>query len=110
MKMRYPADFTIKELHPQTHNPLHVKQEESEMPYIKKEEEPETPSIKEEQHEDEITKCPMTVSVKSEEDEGPSKQSGAAKPLSDSSFQHPTTKGEGQLQPDEGLEGHCRRT
>ncbi|XP_057690845.1 oocyte zinc finger protein XlCOF7.1-like isoform X2 [Corythoichthys intestinalis] len=92
-KMRCPADVTIKELHPQKQDPLHVKQEESETPCIKQEAEPETPSIKEE-HEDEIPKFPMTVSVKSEDDEGP-------KPLSDSSFQHLTTKGEGRSQHDD---------
>ncbi|XP_057714209.1 zinc finger and SCAN domain-containing protein 10-like isoform X2 [Corythoichthys intestinalis] len=98
--MKCPADVTIKELHPQKHDPLHVKQEESEMPNIKQEEEPETHSIKEEV-EDEIPKFPMTVGVKSEDDEGPSKESGAAKPSSDSSFQHLTTKGEGRSQPDD---------
>ncbi|XP_057685638.1 oocyte zinc finger protein XlCOF6.1-like isoform X1 [Corythoichthys intestinalis] len=70
------------------------------MPYIKQEAEPEIWSIKEEQ-EDEIPTFPVTVSVKNEEDEGPSKESRAAKPSSDSSFQHLTTKGEGRSQPDD---------
>ncbi|XP_057716985.1 oocyte zinc finger protein XlCOF6-like [Corythoichthys intestinalis] len=82
------ADVTIEELHPQKHDLLHVKQEVSEMPYIKQEAEPQTPSIKEEQ-EEEIPKFPMTVRVKIEEE-----------CQSDSSFQHLTTKGEGQSQPD----------
>ncbi|XP_057705249.1 zinc finger protein 514-like isoform X5 [Corythoichthys intestinalis] len=94
--MRCPADLTIKELRPQKHNPLHVKQEESEMPSIKQEEEPDTPSINEE---DEIPKFTMTVSVKSEEDKGLSNESGAAKSSGDSSFQLLTTKEEGRLQP-----------
>ncbi|XP_057690795.1 uncharacterized protein LOC130915065 isoform X4 [Corythoichthys intestinalis] len=98
--MRYPADVTMKELHPQKPDPLHVKQEESEMPYIKQEAEPETPRIKEEQ-EEEISKFPMTVIVKNEEDEGPSEESGVAKPSGDCAFQHPTTKGEGRSQPDD---------
>ncbi|XP_057695547.1 uncharacterized protein LOC130917830 [Corythoichthys intestinalis] len=69
---------------------------------IKRETEPEILSfqIKEEEREDEITKCPMTVSVKSEEYEGPSEKSGVAKSSGDSSFQHLTTKGEGRLQSD----------
>ncbi|XP_057699579.1 uncharacterized protein LOC130920385 isoform X4 [Corythoichthys intestinalis] len=66
------------------------------MPYIKLEEEPETPSIKEEEEEDEITKYPITVCVKSEDDEGSSEESGAEEPSCDGSFQHLTTKGEGQ--------------
>ncbi|XP_057690880.1 zinc finger protein OZF-like isoform X2 [Corythoichthys intestinalis] len=99
--MTCPADFTIKELHPQKHDPLHVKQEESEMPYIKQETEPETLGIKEEKQEDQIPNCPMTVSVKSEEDEGLSEESGAEEPWSVSSLQHPTTKREGRSQPDD---------
>ncbi|XP_057685457.1 zinc finger protein ZFP2-like isoform X2 [Corythoichthys intestinalis] len=71
------------------------------MPYIKQEEEPETPSIKEEKQEDEIPKFPMTVSVKSEENEDPIEEIGAAKPTSDSSFQHLPTKGDGRSQPDD---------
>ncbi|XP_057690918.1 oocyte zinc finger protein XlCOF7.1-like isoform X2 [Corythoichthys intestinalis] len=90
----------MKKLHPQKHDPLPVEQEESEMPYIKQEEEPEPSNIKEENQEHEIPKFPMTVSVKSEEDEVPSKESGVAKPSSDSSFQHLTTKGEARSQPD----------
>ncbi|XP_057690943.1 zinc metalloprotease ZmpB-like [Corythoichthys intestinalis] len=97
--MRCPPDVTIKDLHPKKQDPLHVKQEELEMPYIKQEEEPETPSITEGQ--DEIPKFPMIVSVKSEDDEGPSKESRAAKPASDSYFQHLTAKGGGQSQPED---------
>ncbi|XP_057707373.1 uncharacterized protein LOC130926237 isoform X3 [Corythoichthys intestinalis] len=100
-KMRCPADVTMTELHPQRHDPIRIKQEESEMPYIKQEAEPETPSIKEEKQENEIANIPITVRVKSEEDEGPSENSGAAKPSSDGSFQHPTTKREGRSQPDD---------
>ncbi|XP_057693218.1 zinc finger protein 771-like isoform X2 [Corythoichthys intestinalis] len=75
-----PADVSVEDLHPEKHNRLHVKQqEESEMPYIKKEAEPETPYIKEEEQGDEILKFPVTVSVKSEKDEGPSEESGAAR-------------------------------
>ncbi|XP_057695219.1 zinc finger protein 771-like isoform X2 [Corythoichthys intestinalis] len=96
-----PADVAVEDLHPEKHDPLHVKQEEeSEMPYIKQEVTPETPSIKEEEQKNEIPKFPVTVSVKSEENEGRSKESGAMKPSSDSSFQHLTTKGEDRLQPD----------
>ncbi|XP_057702842.1 oocyte zinc finger protein XlCOF6-like [Corythoichthys intestinalis] len=96
-----PADVTEEELHPEKHNPLHIKQEEeSEMPYIKQEAEPDTPYIKEEEQEDEIPKFPVTISVKSEVDEGPSENSGAAKPLSDCSFQQLTTKEEGRTQLD----------
>ncbi|XP_057704367.1 gastrula zinc finger protein XlCGF7.1-like [Corythoichthys intestinalis] len=68
------------------------------MPYIKQEAEPETPYIKEEEQEEEI--FPVTVNVKREEDEGPSEASGAAKQSSIGSFQHLTTKGEGESQPD----------
>nr|XP_061796571.1 zinc finger protein 25-like [Nerophis lumbriciformis] len=92
-----PADVTVEELHPEKHNPVHVKQEEPDMPLIKQEAESETSDIKEEKQEIEILKFPMGVGVKSEEDEGPSEESGAANPLSNSSFQHQTTKGE---QPD----------
>nr|XP_061796568.1 zinc finger protein 37-like [Nerophis lumbriciformis] len=96
-----PTDVTVEDLHPEKHDPLHVKQEkESDMPWIKQEVEPETPDIKEEKQEVEIIKFPMGVSVKSEEAEGPSDESGAAKPSSDSSFEHPTTKGEGPSQPE----------
>ncbi|XP_057706676.1 zinc finger protein 391-like isoform X1 [Corythoichthys intestinalis] len=98
---RSHADVTVEDLHPEKHDPLHVKQEEeSEMPCIKQEAAPETPDIKEEEQEDKIPKFPMCVSVKIEEDEGPSEESGAAKPSSDSSFQHLTTKGGGQSQTD----------
>ncbi|XP_057696714.1 uncharacterized protein LOC130918721 isoform X4 [Corythoichthys intestinalis] len=97
-KMRCPTDVTVEDLHQEKHDPLHVEQEEdSEMPYIKQEAEPETPDMKEEDQEVGIPKFSMVVGVKSEEDEGPSKESGAANRLSDSSFQHVTTKGD---QPD----------
>ncbi|XP_057687684.1 zinc finger protein 260-like [Corythoichthys intestinalis] len=100
-----PADITVEDFHPEKHDPLHIKQEEeSEMPYIKQEAELETASIKAEEQEDEITKFPMSVRVKSEENEGPSEESGAAKPLCDSSFQHLSTKEERLSQPD-GLLG-----
>ncbi|XP_057705046.1 zinc finger and SCAN domain-containing protein 5A-like isoform X6 [Corythoichthys intestinalis] len=95
-------EATKKDLHPEKHDASHVKQEkESEMPSIKKEVEPETRSIKEEEQEDEITKFPMIVTVKSEVDEGPMEVSRAAKRSRGSSFQHLTTKGEAQLQPDD---------
>ncbi|XP_057703451.1 zinc finger protein 436-like [Corythoichthys intestinalis] len=97
-----PADVT-EDLHPEKYNPLHFKQEEElKMFYIKQEVEPDTPYIKEEEQEDEIPKFPVTVSVKSEENEGPSEEGGAAKPSCDSRFQHPATKEEGRSQP-EGL-------
>ncbi|XP_057696791.1 uncharacterized protein LOC130918769 isoform X3 [Corythoichthys intestinalis] len=97
-QMWWQRDVTVEDLHHEKHDPLHVKQEEdSEIPYIKQEAVPETPDMKEEDQEVEIPKFPMGVVVKSEEDEGPSEESGAADPLSDSSFQHVTTKGE---QPD----------
>ncbi|XP_057708264.1 uncharacterized protein LOC130926917 isoform X5 [Corythoichthys intestinalis] len=99
--MKCPADVTMKELHPQKRDPLHVKQEELEMLNIKQEGKPETPSIKEEKQENEIAKFPITVSVKSEDEESPSEESEAAKPSSNCSFQHPTTKREGGSQPDE---------
>nr|XP_061796575.1 oocyte zinc finger protein XlCOF8.4-like [Nerophis lumbriciformis] len=96
-----PADVTVEDLHPENPDPIHVKQEEeSDMPWIKQEVEPETPDIKEEKQEVEILKFPMGVGVKSEEDKGPSEESGAANPLRDGSFQHVTTKGEGRSQPD----------
>ncbi|XP_057699881.1 gastrula zinc finger protein XlCGF57.1-like isoform X1 [Corythoichthys intestinalis] len=94
-----PADMTEEDFHPEKHNPLHLKQESSEM-YIKQEAEPVTPHIKEEKQEEKITKFKVTVSVKSEENEGPSKESGAATPSSDSSLQHLTTIEEGRSQPD----------
>ncbi|XP_057695299.1 uncharacterized protein LOC130917663 isoform X4 [Corythoichthys intestinalis] len=97
--MTCPADVIAKRLQPEKNNSLHVKQEESEMPYIKQEAEPET-YIKEEEQEGGIPKFPMTVIVKSEKDEGPSEESGAVKPSSDSLFQHLTIKGEGRSQPD----------
>nr|XP_061796561.1 zinc finger and SCAN domain-containing protein 2-like [Nerophis lumbriciformis] len=76
-----PTDVTVEDLHPEKHDPLHVKQEdESEMPYIKKEAEQETPDIKEKEHQVEIPKFPMLVTMKSEEDEGTSEESGAANP------------------------------
>ncbi|XP_057696551.1 piggyBac transposable element-derived protein 4-like isoform X1 [Corythoichthys intestinalis] len=100
-KMKSSADNTLEDLHPEKHGPLHVKQEEeSDMLWLKQEAEPETPDIKEEKQEAEIPKFPMGVGVKSEEDKGPSDDSGAAKPSSDSSFQRVTTKGEGRSQPD----------
>ncbi|XP_057703609.1 gastrula zinc finger protein 5-1-like [Corythoichthys intestinalis] len=93
-------DVAEESLHSMNHDPPHIKQEEEfEMVYIKQEAEPETSYIKEEQKE-EITNFPITVSVKIVEDEAPSDESGAANPLSDSSYQHLTTKGEGQSQPD----------
>ncbi|XP_057695201.1 gastrula zinc finger protein XlCGF26.1-like isoform X2 [Corythoichthys intestinalis] len=96
-----PADITVEDLHPEKHDPLHFKQEEdSEMLYIKQEAKPETPNIKEEEQKNEIPKFPVTVSVKSEENEGRGKESGARKPSTDSSFQHRTTKDEGRSQPD----------
>ncbi|XP_057687703.1 zinc finger protein 771-like isoform X2 [Corythoichthys intestinalis] len=125
-----PADVPVEDLYPEKPDPLHAKQdEESEMLYIKQEGEPETRDIKEEQMEDEITNFPvivnmkieeyaetssikeedqedegtkfsMSVGVKSEEGDGPSEESGAAKPWSDSSFQHLTTAGERLSQPD----------
>ncbi|XP_057696868.1 uncharacterized protein LOC130918803 isoform X6 [Corythoichthys intestinalis] len=121
--MRSPTDVTVEDFHLEKYDPIHVKQEaesemarikqeaesemprikqeaESEMPRIKQEAEPETPYIKEEELEDEISKFPMCVSVKIEEDEGPSEESGSAKHWGDSSFQHLTTKGEGQSQTD----------
>ncbi|XP_057689400.1 zinc finger protein 39-like [Corythoichthys intestinalis] len=73
------------------------------MTYIKQETEPGTPYIKEEEQEEKITKCTGTINVKSEEDEGPSEASGAAKQSCDGSFQHLTTKGEGHSQPDDLL-------
>ncbi|XP_057703076.1 zinc finger protein 614-like isoform X2 [Corythoichthys intestinalis] len=91
-------DVTVEVHHSEKYDPPHVKQE-SEMVYIKHEVEPETPGIKEEKKEDGILKYPIIISVKSEK-VGPSKESEAAKPLSDSSFQHLTTKGEGQSQSD----------
>ncbi|XP_057685390.1 zinc finger and SCAN domain-containing protein 2-like isoform X2 [Corythoichthys intestinalis] len=98
-----PYDVTVEDLHPEKHDPPHVKQEESNMAYIKQEAEPESPSIKEEKQEEEIM-FPMPVAVKSEDDdEGHSKGNGAAKPSKDSSFQHLRTKGEGQSQPDDLL-------
>ncbi|XP_057707341.1 uncharacterized protein LOC130925823 isoform X3 [Corythoichthys intestinalis] len=100
-KIKSPADVTVEDLHPEKHDPLHVKQEEEyDIPWIKQEAEPETPDIKEEKQEVEILKFPMGVNVKSEENEGPSEESGGANPLSDSSLQHVTTKGEGRSQPD----------
>ncbi|XP_057707342.1 uncharacterized protein LOC130925823 isoform X4 [Corythoichthys intestinalis] len=90
---------TVDLLQPEKPNPLHVKQE-SEMQYVKQEAEPETTIIKEEEQEHEIAQFPITASVKSDENEGPNEESGAAKPSSDSSFQHVTTKGGGQSQPD----------
>ncbi|XP_057685397.1 zinc finger and SCAN domain-containing protein 2-like isoform X3 [Corythoichthys intestinalis] len=87
-----PYDVTVEDLHPEKHDPPHVKQEESNMAYIKQEAEPESPSIKEEKQEEEIM-FPMPVAVKSEDDdEGHSKGNGAAKPSKDSSFQHLRTK------------------
>ncbi|XP_057684730.1 uncharacterized protein LOC130910793 [Corythoichthys intestinalis] len=89
----FKEDVTEEDLHPVKHDPPYViHEEEVEMPYIKQEVEPGTPYIKEEKQEDEITNFPMIVSVKSEEDEGLSEESGAAKPSSHSSFQHVTTK------------------
>ncbi|XP_057696705.1 uncharacterized protein LOC130918721 isoform X3 [Corythoichthys intestinalis] len=97
-EMKCPTDVTVEDHHHEKHDPLHFKQEEdSEMPYIKQEAESENPDMKEEDQEVGIPKFPMGVGVKSEEDEGPSEESRAANPLSDSSFQHVTTKGD---QPD----------
>ncbi|XP_057707274.1 gastrula zinc finger protein XlCGF17.1-like isoform X1 [Corythoichthys intestinalis] len=90
-----PTDVTLEDLHPENQAAFHVKQE-SDMPCIKYEAAPENFSVKEE-HEDKTTNFPMTISVKSEEDDI---ESGAAKPSSNSSFQHLTTKGEGRSQPD----------
>ncbi|XP_057692660.1 uncharacterized protein LOC130916170 isoform X2 [Corythoichthys intestinalis] len=95
----FSSYVTIKQLHPEKHEPLHIEEEEEEMPYMKQEAEPETPYIKEEEEEDEISKSPMTVRVKSEEDKGPSEESGAAKLSRVSPFQHPTTKGERRSTP-----------
>ncbi|XP_057695534.1 zinc finger protein 771-like [Corythoichthys intestinalis] len=89
------ADVTGEDLHPEKYEPLYIKQEESKMVYIKQELEPETPYIKEEQQEEKITTFPLSVIVKSDEDD----ENGVAKPSSDSAFQHPTTKGDGQSQP-----------
>ncbi|XP_057704128.1 zinc finger protein 771-like isoform X3 [Corythoichthys intestinalis] len=85
-----------EDLHPEMHNATHVILEKSEILYIKQQAEPESPSITEEEQEDEMTKCPMTVVVKREEDKGTSEGSGAAKPQS----RRLTTKGEGGSQPD----------
>ncbi|XP_057701170.1 uncharacterized protein LOC130921365 isoform X3 [Corythoichthys intestinalis] len=84
-------DITV-DLHPEKPDPPDVKQEESDMPSIKQGAEPVIPSIKEEEQEDEIPKFPMTVSVKSDEDEGPSEARRAAKLASSSLFQHLPTK------------------
>ncbi|XP_057703498.1 zinc finger protein 25-like [Corythoichthys intestinalis] len=91
-------DVTKENLHPMNQDPPHVKEEdEFEMVYIKQETEPETPYIEEKQ---EHTNFPITVSVKIVEDEGPSDDSGAENLLNYSSFQHLTSKGEGQSQLD----------
>ncbi|XP_057695242.1 zinc finger protein 184-like [Corythoichthys intestinalis] len=96
-----PADITVEGLHPEMYDHLLVKQEEkAEIPCIKQEVEPLTSYIKEEEQKDEISTFPLTVIVKSEEDEGPSDESGAAKPLTYSTVQHLTTKGEEQSQSD----------
>ncbi|XP_057692595.1 zinc finger protein 37-like isoform X2 [Corythoichthys intestinalis] len=93
-------DITMQDLHPEDHDPPHVKQEsESEMPYIKQEAQLETLYMIEKQQQDEITKFPMNASVKSEEDEGPGEESRSAKTLDDRLFQHLTAKGEGRPQP-----------
>ncbi|XP_057686745.1 RB-associated KRAB zinc finger protein-like [Corythoichthys intestinalis] len=97
-------DVTIDDLHPEKHDPLHVKKgSKSEMPSIKQEAGPETPYIKEKQQEGEITTFPLTVIVKNEEDEAPSEVDGAAKSSSNKSL---TTKGEGRPQPDSLLAQH----
>ncbi|XP_057699560.1 zinc finger protein 613-like isoform X2 [Corythoichthys intestinalis] len=93
------TDATVENLHLEKHYPPDVKQEELEMLYIKQEAEPETRGIKEEQ-EDEICKFPRTVSVESEEDNGPSQ---ASKLASSSLFQHLPTRGEGRSPPDDLL-------
>ncbi|XP_057695440.1 uncharacterized protein LOC130917766 isoform X3 [Corythoichthys intestinalis] len=85
------SDVTVEDLHPEKDNHTYIKQE-SEMSDIKQEAEPETPYIKEEEQENEIGTFPLIVIVKSEEDEGPGEEIEAAKPMSDSSFQHLTIK------------------
>ncbi|XP_057692639.1 zinc finger protein 649-like [Corythoichthys intestinalis] len=92
-------DVTLQDLHPEKHDPPNVKREsESEMPYNKQEAEPEILCMIEKEQQDEVPKSPMIVRVKSEEDEDPSEDSRAAKPLSDHLFQRLTAKGEGRSQ------------
>ncbi|XP_057687726.1 zinc finger protein 771-like [Corythoichthys intestinalis] len=95
--------LTSKDLHPEMHN--RAGSSEWEMPYIKEEAEPETLWMKEKEQQHEIPNFPTIVIVKSEEDEGPSEESRAVKPLSDCLFQHLTAESEGRLQPD-GLLAH----
>ncbi|XP_057700968.1 uncharacterized protein LOC130921277 isoform X3 [Corythoichthys intestinalis] len=77
------------ELHPEMYDPTHVIQEEkSEMLYVKQEGELDIFYVKEEEQEEKITTFPLTVIVKSDEDEGPSKETGALTLLSDGSFYH----------------------
>ncbi|XP_057685887.1 zinc finger protein 771-like [Corythoichthys intestinalis] len=91
-------DITEDDLPLEKHKPTHVTREESEQ-YIKEEAQPETNYMEEEQK-DEITPFPLTVSVKTEEEEGQSKESRGAKPASGNSFQDLTINGEGCSQPD----------
>ncbi|XP_057687550.1 zinc finger protein 2-like [Corythoichthys intestinalis] len=86
------TDATVEDLHLEKHDPPDVKEEELEMLYIKQE--------AEEEQEDEICKFPRTVSVESEEDNGPSQ---ALKLASSSLFQHLPTRGEGRSPPDDLL-------
>ncbi|XP_077482183.1 uncharacterized protein LOC144092897 [Stigmatopora argus] len=86
-----PTEVSEGELDPEKRDPPHVKEKR---PYIVEEAGPERTYIKETQ--EEITKSPMSVLVKTQEGEGPSRKSRALNPL----FQEPTAKGEGPSLPD----------